>query len=56
MEMVTPDNGEIIKSTVFWDVMLCSLVEVLPMFQRNILPPSSELKNNPSKQTLLMAG
>jgi hypothetical protein len=54
--MITSDNGETIKSSVFWDIMLCTLVEVLPMFQRSIPSPSSELKNNPSKHTLLMVG
>jgi hypothetical protein len=50
MEMITSDNSKTIKSTVFWDMTLCSLVEVLPMFWRNILPPSSDLKNNPGSQ------
>jgi hypothetical protein len=33
-----------LKSPIFWDIMLCSLFEV------NMLPPSSVLKNKTSKK------
>jgi hypothetical protein len=52
----------IMKSSIFWDVMLCGLVEEhsllscnavfreCPVFQKNITPQSFGLKNKPSKK------
>jgi hypothetical protein len=42
VEVLTAVTG---KSTVFWDVAPCSLLEV----QRNTVPPSSGSKSKPSK-------
>jgi hypothetical protein len=39
----------IIKSTVFGDVMLCSLVKPYPTFQINVLLPSSGSESEPRK-------
>jgi hypothetical protein len=36
------------NSTVFWDIMLCSLIT--PTFQRNVLLPSSGAKSKPRKK------
>jgi hypothetical protein len=38
------------KSSVFWDAIFLHSGSSLLMFQRNILAPSSESKNKPSKQ------
>jgi hypothetical protein len=38
------------KNTIFWDVMACSVVQILPKFRRNILPQSSEPKSKPMKK------
>lgn len=37
-----------VKSTVFWEVMPCTPVEVYQHFEG--MPPSSSLKNKPRKQ------
>jgi hypothetical protein len=38
-----------VKITIFWDVMQCSSVEA-SVFQKNVLPPSSGSKTEPSKK------
>lgn len=42
--------GNSLKIAVFWDVMMCSLVEVPRYFRAIVLCPSLEWKNKPSKQ------
>jgi hypothetical protein len=41
------------KKAVFWDVAPCSLIEVYAMFQRCLMPPSSEdIKTEETQENL----
>lgn len=39
-----------LKSSVFWEIRPFSLLKVKPRFRRNMTPPSSWSKNNPSEK------
>jgi hypothetical protein len=34
-----------VKITIFWDVMLCGMTEIISTVGWNMLPPSSELNS-----------
>jgi hypothetical protein len=38
------------KNSIFWEKMLCIPCEIQPKFPIKIPPPSSGLKNKPSKE------
>jgi hypothetical protein len=40
----------VMRSTIFWDITVCSPLSVNRRFGGNILPPSSGSKNKPSKE------